>query len=429
MTFNINSAKHDVHGDDLHAGACATKTPPTGTLPHRRRIWQLAAGRHCSVLGTCLSMQDLHAIARRARYRIEPDMTAYTLHSWFVDMVGQPNELAKLVDKELEKRHGKVADYVRGARTEPEIEARFKEVVARGQIASAYWGAMSHPLGSEELQWRVFGEVHMLSHLVGSSRRADLARFHDLESAAATLESKLAQMKHDHRDVARERRRAEEELARERRARELAERRLVTMQQKLAERESRSLADELQAANGELERRCHEANARADATAALLGACQAELAERAERAARAERHAGELRAENEALEAELTCALPSASPERDLPGPSETSWLAGKRILCVGGRTNLVPHYRVLVERHGGELVHHDGGLEESLESVTRAMATVDVVLCPVDAVSHAASLKVKRACKHLAKAFVTLRSSGLSSFARSLRALAPSTA
>jgi len=53
------------------------------------------------------------------------------------------------------------------------------------------------------------------------------------------------------------------------------------------------------------------------------------------------------------------------------------------------------------------------------MDAVTRALSTVDAVVCPVDCVSHATCLKVKRACKHLAKQFIILLRSGLSSFAR----------
>jgi hypothetical protein len=109
-------------------------------LGQRRRIWQLDAGRHCSVLGTCLSLNDLHVIARRARYQIAPDTSAYKLHSWFVDMVVYPNALSKLVDKELEKRHGKAAHVIRGARTEQEIEVRWK-VSTRAVRSPAHTGA------------------------------------------------------------------------------------------------------------------------------------------------------------------------------------------------------------------------------------------------------------------------------------------------
>ncbi len=71
-------------------------------LVYRRRSWQIDAGKQCSVLGTCLSLNDLHVLARRARFQVPPGTSAYHLHSWFVDMVVYPNELSKLVDKELE---------------------------------------------------------------------------------------------------------------------------------------------------------------------------------------------------------------------------------------------------------------------------------------------------------------------------------------
>lgn len=408
---------------------CIDEAAPPPSLPHRRRIWELDAGRHCSVLGTCLSLNDLHQIARKARYTIDPKSSAYELHSWFVDMVAHANDVAKLVDKELEKRHAKAAHTVRGARTEEEIEARFKEVCAKGMIAGAYWGAMSHPLCSEELQWRLFGEIHMLSHLVGGSRRSDLARVHELEVDCATLDGKLAQLKHDHRCGMKDRKRLEDELTARAREHALAEHRLASVQRRVEDLESRSRTTELESRTRDLERRLREAEERAATAEASLLASQTLAEELQHAVARATEDVAELTAENEALEHELATSIvcPFASGAA-VDAVVERADLTGKRILCVGGRTNLVQHYRAIVERHGGQFLHHDGGLEESLDAVTRAMSTVDAVLCPVDNVSHAASLKVKKACKHLSKEFVPLRSSGLSSFARGIRAIASPT-
>ncbi|MBX3232603.1 MAG: DUF2325 domain-containing protein [Labilithrix sp.] len=387
------------------------------SLVDRRRIWQIDAGMHCSVLGTCLTLNDLHAIARRARYKIDPETVPYKLHSWFVDMMLYPNEVSKLVDKELEKRHQVPARILRRARTEEELEARWKEVCARGQIAGAYWGAMSHPLCSKELQWRLFGEIHMLSHLVGASRSSDVARVHDLEVTSATLDGKLAQLKHDHRSLLKDRRRLEEEMAAQRSERDEMERRLRLAHDRIAALESTSLVSDLAGRVEAIER---------DLAAALARATAAEsaLAEARTTAEQASEHVSELVAETEALEHELELATRPLCPLVD--GRAElTAGLDGKRILCVGGRTNLVQHYRALVERRGGELIHHDGGIEESLDAVTRALATVDAVVCPLDCVSHAAYLKVKRACKHMSKRFLPLRTSGLSSFARGVQSIA----
>jgi hypothetical protein len=381
---------------------------------------------HCSVLGTCLSMNDLYTIARRARCHLDPAASAYQVHYWFVDYVAFPNELAKLVDKAIEKRHGCAAQSVRRARTEEELEARWKEVSARGHVASAYWGVMSHPLCSTALQWRFFGEIHMLSHLLGASRRADVCRVHELEVACSALDGKLAQLKHDHRQVLKDRSRLEEELDSRRREFELSERRLTSARDRLVAIESQSLASALEARVSELELLLEDTRARAVIAEAGLANAQTLLEAARGAGARAAEEARELARENEAIERELELATRAACPlvtEQDRE--SDQRGLCGKRILCVGGRISLVHYYRALVERRGGEFLHHDGGIEESLDAVTRALTTVDAVVCPVDCVSHAACLKVKRACKHLAKQFIPLRSSGLSSFARGIQAIA----
>ena len=130
--------------------------------------------------------------------------------------------------------------------------------------------------------------------------------------------------------------------------------------------------------------------------------------------------------ENSAVEAELRDNLQSSLEWSRVSGAAseQPQRLDGRRILYVGGRSNLVPYYRVLVERRGARFFHHDGGLEESLDALTRGLASVDAVVCPVDCVSHAACSKVKKACKRLSKQFVVLRSAGLFSFARAIRSV-----
>jgi hypothetical protein len=392
----------------------------------RLRIWEIDPAMHCSILGTCLTMNDLYALARRARVRLDPRASAYQVHSWFVDYMMEPNELSKLVDKTLEKRHGNVAAKVRRARSEAELETRWKLVAGEGRIAGAYWGAMSHRLCSKKLRWALFGEIHMLSHLVGSSRRADLCRVQELEATCAALDDTLAGIKHVHRAAIRDRKKLEEDLDARRRELGHVTRRLKMAEERIAALQSQTLANEREARIETLERTLAEAKERKSVAESALDDLRKpfEAMQRATELATAELR--ELRAENAALEAEvavrMSCSRTLAPDDGDR---AEPCGLRGKRILCVGGVRSLVQHYRELVERRGGEFLHHDGGLEESLDAVTRALATVDVVFCPTDCVSHAACLKVKKACKNLAKPFVPLRSSGLSSFARGIQAIA----
>ena len=95
------------------------------------------------------------------------------------------------------------------------------------------------------------------------------------------------------------------------------------------------------------------------------------------------------------------------------------SHLSGKTLLYVGGRTNQVPMLRRLAEERGADLLHYDGGLAESAQSLAILTSRADAVLFPVDCVSHSAAKMVKRMCKQLGKSYFPLRRSGLASFAQ----------
>ena len=94
-------------------------------------------------------------------------------------------------------------------------------------------------------------------------------------------------------------------------------------------------------------------------------------------------------------------------------------------MLCVGGRTPLLPQYRQLAERLGVRLIHHDGGREEALSRLPDLLASSDAVICPTDCVSHPAYYQLKRHCKQAGKPCVLVKSSGVGSFAAALTRLA----
>ncbi len=99
------------------------------------------------------------------------------------------------------------------------------------------------------------------------------------------------------------------------------------------------------------------------------------------------------------------------------PGPD----LCGRTVLYVGGLHKMIPRYKQLVEKHGGQFLHHDGGKEVARHILPKMLTSADVVLCPVDCVSHDACSMVKKICKRYQKPYVMMRSSGLSSLSKSL--------
>jgi hypothetical protein len=140
-----------------------------------------------------------------------------------------------------------------------------------------------------------------------------------------------------------------------------------------------------------------------------------------------------LEAENQRLQALLGVLVetaPSRPPVAPQARPSAAATeqvaaqLEGRCILYVGGRCQLLPHLRLRAEACNACLLHHDGGQEESLQSLGGLVDRADAVFCPIDCVSHQACLKVKALCRRRAKPFVPLRSSSATCFARAIRAL-----
>jgi hypothetical protein len=105
--------------------------------------------------------------------------------------------------------------------------------------------------------------------------------------------------------------------------------------------------------------------------------------------------------------------------------PANLGRLTGRRVLCIGGLTRLVDHYRRMVEASGADFSYHDGGQEESIHRIDALVTGADAVLCQAGNVSHCAYWRLKSACKRRQLPCVFLKSAGMSSFARSLEILA----
>jgi hypothetical protein len=110
-------------------------------------------------------------------------------------------------------------------------------------------------------------------------------------------------------------------------------------------------------------------------------------------------------------------------------GVSDRAGLKGRAILYVGGRDCQVAHLRQIAERHGAELIHHDGGLREAVSRIDTVLPSVECVFCPIDCISHDACLRVKTGCKKTGTSFVPLRNGSKSSFERAMQELSERTA
>ena len=88
-------------------------------------------------------------------------------------------------------------------------------------------------------------------------------------------------------------------------------------------------------------------------------------------------------------------------------------------VLYVGGRSGQTQALRQAAARIGIELLHHDAAQGAAL--LPGLVGRADLVVFPVDCVSHEAALAVKRLCRQLGRPFRPLRSTGTSSLLAAL--------
>ncbi len=397
------------------------------SVSQRKKIWEVNPNLHCSIIGTCLSLTDLRAIARRAGVHFPRQTTEHEIHATFAKEVESPSRISKLVDRTLEKKHRRALALFRSAQSITELERLWQEASERGDIAGGYWAAMSHPLLSGELKATIYGEVHMLSHVLGASRRLDLRKLQKMEAHCATLEDKLSQTKIVYRKRLKNRDQVVSEMSGRLLSLASVERKLSLATDKLLEVKRNSGVDILENRVRQLESALARERAAKELAEAELDRNATLLEEERRLRSVADAQNELLAEENGLLEQELLSALACQRDGSDCSSavPTQGEDLCGRKIMYVGGRSHLVRHYRALVERRGGEFLHHDGGIEQSIEMLKRSMTSVDAVICPIDCVSHGACQSVKQTCKHLAKQFIPVRSSGLSSFARGIEAIA----
>jgi hypothetical protein len=80
------------------------------------------------------------------------------------------------------------------------------------------------------------------------------------------------------------------------------------------------------------------------------------------------------------------------------------------------------PTRRTAAERLGATFLHHDGGVENHPTLLPGLTSRSDVVLFPVDCISHDAASALKALCRQAAKRFIPLRSARVTSLLAALQ-------
>ena len=129
--------------------------------PRRLALWEIDGSLQCSIIGTCLSDQDLLTAVRKHRLQIDRNAHSYDLHSYCVRAANEDCALARSLNKLLEHRFAGAVRLMGRAKTDEEVRLVWDQLRNGGQIAAGYWAVMSHTHVPASLKTRVFGEVHM----------------------------------------------------------------------------------------------------------------------------------------------------------------------------------------------------------------------------------------------------------------------------
>jgi Uncharacterized protein conserved in bacteria (DUF2325) len=367
----------------------------------RVMLWQLPSHLLCSIIGTCLWTSQLRRLVAKVLARDLDAMTDVEVHTEAVSLAASREPGGRALHKELDTRHaGWIKRFGRNT-ARAALGDAWAGALASGDVPGAYWAILSHPVTDHALTKRVFGDVHMLSHLVGAANRADIRRLTALEAERAALSERVERQQNRLRVAFAER--------------DLAQSRLETL---LAGRAGETMPA---STDGEL-----------DALRRLVQKQRDELVLAASRHDAVERRASNLRQERDRARADGDRATRDAAllraelgavdfAHRGRTGDAGNGRLDDLTILYVGGLAANLPALRDEVEARGATFLHHDGGVEERSGLLAGLVGRCDVSLFPVDCVSHEASLALKRLCGQHGRPFVALRSAGWSSLAVAL--------
>ena len=368
-------------------------------IGRRRKIWEVTGGWHCSVVGTCLTLLDLRTLARKLSVKTKPDYSRdYQLHGFFAQEAGIYDKPGKLLNKLLDKRHAAAIRKTRSLKCENKLRNFWNSALETGDIPGPYWAILSHPYATQKLSESMFADVHMLSHLVGSSNRADIRRLQELNEGNSELSAKILKQQRHH---------SQRINAKDVEITNLREK-LGLLAAMLKDTPDRTSTQQLETSSSVLLQEIeHLRKQKASSRPIVMN----------------------LQHQNDQLTNLVqSLHIENATLERTLQGSAATDDtecpfdLEGRCLLYVGGRISTVHRLKALVEEWNGHFIHHDGGLERSIDELARAILKVDAVIFPTDCVSHNAANKIKSLCQQTMKPFIPLRSSGIASFVSGVR-------
>lgn len=359
-------------------------------------------------MGVCFPLAALRQLVNKALggRAVTDD---YEVHVGAVAECTQRNRLSELLQRDLEARHARSVQAFKVAKDTKAVADLWTDAVRRGDVSGALWTTLTHSRCDEVLQEVVLRDMHMLQHQAGAAVRIDVTKFNELIKENGVLCRELARAQERCTRVISEKAAEIEQLHAQ----------LVQQRANVIGKDSQIAflmqdMETLKAALPDFEN-TSRLRRRVDQLSARQGVLEAQNAQLRLQLSEAQRSLS--------LRESEVHALPAAERNHDTRKESPiTVHLKEKTILCVGGRNRNVTNYRDLIEKAGGNFVHHDGGLEDSQGALDSVLAAADLVICQTGCISHNAYWRVKDFCKRTSKQCVFVENPSTSSLARTLQ-------
>ena len=393
---------------EIHCHQEHVAPPSSGS--RRRRLWDLDHHCHCPLVGVSLPIDTLRRLVNKALggSAVAND---YEVHAGAVSECARRCKLSELMQDELDARYVREIQIFKAAKSALAVAELWIKYLKAGDVAGAFWAALSHPRCDMPLQEAMCKDLHMFQHQAGAGVRLEIARFNALAEENAVLGRELGKVQERITRVMAQKtadiERLNAELLQVRAEAIAKDSRIVFMAQDL---------EALQASIPQLEDK-QRLQKRVDQMAQRQQELEAQNGDLRRRLAVAERVA----AERAGLE---RVAMGSeAGALQDVQ--AVVVQLHQKMVLCVGGRSGNIANYRDVVERVGGRFAHHDGGVEDNASVLDANLAAADLVICQTGCISHNAYWRVKDFCKRTGKRCVFVENPSASSLERGLAQIA----
>ncbi|MBP81386.1 MAG: hypothetical protein CL395_05370 [Acidiferrobacteraceae bacterium] len=401
----------------------AQATPPASAGGHnnttrtRVHLWNLEAKYLCAIVGTCTTISEMRKLAIKSQIDSPGQYSDYQLHNIFVNAAHDGSRPGRLLEKLLQQKfRTTIARY----RVTPESEfgALWENALKGGDVAGSYYTLLTNSRTPAVVQEKAVGDIHMLSHISGASCRIDLKQLPELKKKNRELTAHVNRLNLNHR-----------------KAIQGWEKKQVILQKNCAELKSHLARQRVPDIDLSTEQReLTRLRKKNSVLSNLVDRLRQEKNQFARQVSDLQRHAlvpqnGAQGADPAVFANKPVDPIPRESGASDIghaSGSRPELNLNGKKVLYVGGRYRQAPHFRELVERRNGCLFYHDGGREDGDKRLAAILSRADLVVCPIDCISHSAIECVKRECQKLNKHFIPLRRSSLSAFAQALDKVGP---